>query len=166
MPDRRRSARLSRLRRGWRRVTTPSGFWKWLGRRYHLGHRAAFLIAFGLIYFAIGLAILLGAGAYNPLLYHTWLPEALRVALWCTTGALAVGLSRHPRYQWAGFAALALAPVERLTSYVAGCILLFIPGGSPGNLGAFITQVVLYGGVLFLTRLCASWPDPPGDALP
>lgn len=163
MPNR-RSVRL-RIRRGWRRVTTPSRVWLRIGRRLGIGHRAAFLSVFGAcIYFPLGLSIAVGAGAPNPLLYHTQLPEAVRVLLWCGTGAAAVALARHPRYQWAGFLALALAPVERLTSYLGGAAAILTPGGPPGNLGAFLTQVVLYAGVLFVTRLCASWEDPPGEA--
>lgn len=150
----------------WRRVTTPSSVWGYLGRRFGIGHRAAFLLAFGVIFFAIGAGIVLTPPHPDPLLFHTLLPRVLRVALWCGTGAAACGLARSSRYQWLGFVGLALAPVERLVSYGLGIAAHFIPGGPTGPVGAYLTAMALYGGVLFVTRLVASWPDPPGDGTP
>lgn len=163
MPNRRR---LARFRKVVRRVTTPSDRWARLGQRYGIGHRAAFLLAFALIFFAIGVGIALVKAPLDPLLFHTRIPLPFRVALWCGTGGAAMVLARHARYQWLAFGALMLAPGERVFSYAFGFVFAVIPGGPPGHAGVYLTMGALFGAVLFVTRLCASWPDPPGDVKP
>lgn len=144
-----------------------------MGRRLGIGHRAAFLIAFGAMFFAIGVGIFLVQShptppvrPPDPLLFHAHLPIALRVALWCGTGAVAAAFARHQRLQWVSFTALALAPVERIVSYGLAFVLAVLPGGHPGAVGSYLTMGALFGAVLFVTRLIASWPDPPGDEKP
>lgn len=152
----------------WRRVTTPSSRWERLGRKFGIGHRAAFLLAFGLVFFCIGLGIFLIQSNVrplpDPLLFHTRLPAPVRVLIWCGTGATAMSFARHKSHQWVGFVALALAPVERILSYAAAIGMAAYPGGPSGSVGTYLTMAVLFGGILFVTRLIASWPDPPGDA--
>lgn len=153
----------------WRRATRPSPRWIRMGRRYGIGHRAAFLIAFGGMFFALGIGIFLvqtPTPQIDPLLFHTQMPIPFRVALWCGTGAAAAAFARHPRYQWVSFMALAAAPVERIVSYAVAIVLAIIPGGSPGSVGTYLTMGALFSAVLFVTRLIASWPDPPGDKRP
>lgn len=138
-----------------------------MGRKYGIGHRAAFLMAFGVLFFAIGVGIFLVHQAPprppDPLLFHLRIPLPFRVLLWCGTGGAAIALARSARWQWIGFVALAVAPVERIFSYGGAFILALIPGGVPGSMGSYLTMGVLFGAVLFVTRLISSWPDPPGD---
>lgn len=141
-----------------------------MGRKFGIGHRAAFLMAFGLIFFAIGVGIFLVQAnpvqpvrPPDPLLFHLRLPLPFRVLLWCGTGGAAIALARHARWQWVGFACLALAPVERIFSYAGAFVLAIIPGGASGSVGTYLTMGVLFGGILFVTRLISSWPDPLGD---
>lgn len=140
-----------------------------MGRRYGIGHRAAFLMAFGLMFFAVGVGIFLvqihpsSARQPDPLLFHLRIPLAFRVLLWCGTGGAAIALARSSRWQWVGFVALAVAPVERIFSYAGGFALALWPGGTPGSMGTYLTMGVLFGAILFVTRLISSWPDPPGD---
>lgn len=164
MPNRRRAA--LRIRRAVRALTTPSDRWRRIGQRYGIGHRAAFLLAFGLIFFAVGVGIALVRAPMDPNLFHTRIPVEFRVALWCGTAGTAMALARHPRHQWLAFVALMLAPGERVFSYAFGLVFFAIPGGPPATAGVYLTMGALFGAVLFVTRLIASWPDPPGDVRP
>lgn len=136
-----------------------------MGRRFGIGHRAAFLLAFGLVFFAIGIGVWLVQAPPDPALFHSRLPIPFRVLLWCGTGGASMAFARHARFQWIGFTALAVAPVERVLSYGLAFLLDLIPGGVDGrsSVGTYLTMGVLFGGVLFVTRLIASWPDPPAD---
>ena len=131
-------------------------------------------MAFGLMFFAVGVGVWLvqanpplgGVRPPDPLLFHLHIPLPFRVLLWCGTGGAAIALARHARWQWIGFVALALAPVERVFSYAGALLLAIWPGGASGSVGTYLTMGVLFGAVLFVTRLIASWPDPPGDLTP
>ena len=149
--------------RGVQRVTRPSHHWRRVGKRFGIGHRAAFLIGMGFIFISLGLGILLTENTGHPLLYHTQLPEWVRVALWCGCGLLAVTFARDRNWQWVGFSALALPAFERFSSYLAAIILDAANGSGPPVPWPFLNGAFLYLAILFITRLAASWPDPPGD---
>ena len=144
-----------------RRVTSPSRFWPRIGHRFGIGHRAAFLLMFGLIFAAIGAGIVLAPQPPQPWLYHTHLPTVARVTLWVGCGLGAVAVSRT-RWQWLGFAFLAFPPAERFLSYAIGTAAdLFVSG--PPLFGPYLTGVLVWLLLLTVIRLVASWPDPPAD---
>lgn len=153
----------SPLGHGMQRITRPSHHWRRVGKRFGIGHRAAFLMGMGLIFISLGLGILLSESAGNPLLYHTQLPEMVRVGLWCGCGMLALAFARDRKWQWIGFSALALPAFERFSSYSVAIIRDAFDGGGPPVPWPFLNGAFLYFAILFITRLAASWPDPPGD---
>jgi len=149
--------------RGWRRVTRPSPIWRKVGKRFKIGHRAAFLIGMGTIFISLGLGILLTNVPENPLLFHTQLPEWLRVTIWCGAGILAIAFARDYRLQWIGFAALQFPAVERFASYASGVVRDSLATGGPPVPWPYLNGAFLYFALLFITRLVSSWPDPPTD---
>ena len=130
-------------------------------RRLGIGHRAAFLMGFGVIYGVIGVALVTGPSTPNPDLFHTELPDPLRVGMWCLCGAAAFVLANMPTWQWLGFAALVPPSTTRLLSYGLGTVHSLTEGPPPP--WAYLPGLALYALVLFLLLLCASWPDPPSD---
>jgi hypothetical protein len=149
--------------RAWRRVTRPSRFWRRVGKRFGIGHRSAFLMVMGGIFMSLGLSILLTSPNPNPLLFHTQIPQLVRVSLWCGSGLLALAFARDFKWQWVGFAALGVPPVERLFSYLSGIIRDALFGDGLPLPWPFLNQAFLYFMILFITRLVSSWPDPPSD---
>lgn len=146
----------------WRRLTSPSRIWARIGKRFGIGHRAAFLLMFGLIFCILGIGVVLSPSPPNPLLFHTQLPTPVRVTLWCGSGLIAIASARSS-YQWVGFVALAPPAIERTLSYLSAIVIDMLPGGGSPIPWPYLNGAVLYLLVLFVTRLVASWPDPPGD---
>lgn len=142
------TAAVSRL---WRRLMSVLG----------IGHRAAFLMGFGVIYGIIGLSVAIGPRTVDPLLFHTTLPVGFRVGIWSVCGALTFVAANLARYQWLGFAALVPPSMERLLSYFRGTLSSF--GDGPPPPWTYLPGLALYALVLFVVLLCASWPDPPSD---
>jgi hypothetical protein len=149
--------------RAWERVTKPSERWRAVGKRFRIGHRAAFLMGMGGIWVSLGLGILLSKSPENPLLFHTQIPEYVRVAIWCVAGVLAFGFARNHDHQWVGFAALSVPAIERFCSYSFAVILDAIDGSGPPVPWPFLNGTFVYLALLFVVRLVASWPDPPSD---
>lgn len=103
--------------------------------RATLGRRGAVLLALGVAWVARGITILHDPGVHIPdhAIIHNLLPPAFRMALWVTTGLVAVATAWHVRTQWAGWAALILLPAERIGSHAWSAAMWAIPGptGTP-----------------------------------
>lgn len=138
-------------------------YWRAGLRRLGIGHRAAFLTGFGVIYGVIGVSLVIGPSTPNPDLFHTQLPLYVRVGLWVLCGAVALASAVTPA-QWVGFAALIPPAFERLTSYALGTVHSLTEGPPPP--WVYLPGLALYALVLFVLLLAASWPDPPSDPRP
>lgn len=145
-----------------RALTRVQGRWRRLLRRYGIGHRASFLMGFGIIFSAIGFLVVLAPAPPDPFLFHTGFWPWARVLLWCGTGAVAF-IAARSRAQWLGFVALTIAPLERVISYTAGAVAVAVTGAPEHRGVTYLVMAGMFGMLFFVVTLCGSWPDPPTD---
>ena len=94
-------------------------------------------------------------------LIHERVPVPLRVALWATTGLIAMTFAwlRRPGVDAWGYAALVVMPIERAASFSYGFLLYIIPGlplgYAPGIVGA-----LTWGSVVIVLLIISGWAEP------
>lgn len=125
--------------------------WHWVVA--WVGFRGAALMIFAAAYMGIGVGVL-GNPVVPAQLFHSQLPVWFRVALWIGTAVVAIAGATFDRPHWQsyGFAALFLAPGERMISYTLAMV------GEPSLRWA--AGSATYFLFCALVALIASWPEP------
>lgn len=126
---------------------------KWLADRVastKIGFRGGFLILYGFLYLIVGASTL--ASERIPELFHTLLPTWFRLALWIGTGVFAILSALIKRLQTAGFVALMIGPMLRLSSLAIGLFSTF----AWQWLGGFAIILLWVATIM----LVSAWPEP------
>lgn len=138
-----------------------------LGRLSHrFGRRGAVLLLIGALWILQGIGIgfargNLSSGDINSSLLHEYIPTSIRVALWTTTGAIAVlyAFRRGDGADELGWAALVLMPIERTVSYLWGFLMFIVPG-IPAGYEPGLIRASGWAAIAGVIVIIAGWPEP------
>ena len=128
-----------------------------------IGRRPSALINFGLLWLLMGFAVYAGASSTlilegEAVLYEK-IPVPIRVALWTSTGLLAVGAAYRLRWQNKGWMALTIMPAERAISHLWSFIQSVVPGDPPGARFEGLALFLLWVLILRILLLVAGWDE-------
>lgn len=144
-----------------------AALWAWarctLGKR--LRRRGAFLLTYGLIWVAYGVAI--GTDPATPFVllngFGSVLDSGLWAALWCGCGlAAAAGALRRPRSDALGYNALLLPPAVWSLAYAWAGVLWLGSAGAMGS-GRAWASAVIWSSAVVSVLIVAGWPEAPRD---
>lgn len=128
-----------------------------------LGRRGALLLLLGSSWILIGLSIYFGPPTHEQgaqYLFHEQLPHWLRLSLWASTGAIAVGfcLKEPPGTDTPGFMALIIMPLERVASYGWGYLLHLLDSsrGYPRGLYTMLVWLAITAAIMVMS----GWAEP------
>lgn len=125
-----------------------------------VGRRGASLILMGIIWFVIGLGLLLGVATGEERdLIHVKLPYPWRGTLWIASAAIAFFCAfKRGQDAW-GFTALMIMPLVRSLSHLWGSIAYLASGGAEGFEYGFL-YTALYGGLVGWVYVTGGWSEP------
>lgn len=125
--------------------------------RRRLSRRGHYLLAFGLVQVALGLAYLAPSPTEAGQLSATFLPPAMYATASVVAGILAAAAAFvRPALERAAFTALAVTAALRCLAFLAVLVAL--------QQVALVTGVLAFGLLLRVHLLVAGWPDPPPTA--
>lgn len=145
----------------WRRYTRADPRRYYVHVRTFLGRRGSFLVLFGVVWIAQGVA------AFTT-------PESATYALladggqwrglvWVATGAIALIYATRPQGEDAiGFLSLYLMAAYRAVAYGAGLVLWALPGGKEGDPRGAI-GLLSWGALIIAILIVAGWRESPEE---
>ena len=133
-----------------------------LSKRFDFDARSLLLL--GGLFLPIGLSII-GYHPLDPELFHTRLPVPLRVAIWVTTGTLAIiGAFIGGRVRFVAFGGCFIGPAHRTLSYLWAMLRdVFTPGDrfDPQHFAFFVVWLLVTLLILHLARGDEDAKRPP-----
>ena len=128
-----------------------------------IGRRPSALINFGLLSLLMGFAVYAGAPSAliiegEAVLYEK-IPVSIRVALWVSSGLLAVVAAYRLRWQNKGWMALTIMPAERAISHFWSFAQSVVPGDPPGTRLEGLALFFLWALIIRILLLVAGWDE-------